>query len=215
MAIRALLVDDHEIMREGLCALLRRHSDVEVVGQAPDGLMALDMVRELSPDVVVMDISMPNLNGIDATSQIQSEFPKTKVLAMSTHSDRSMVSKMLKAGATGYMLKSSAFSQLIIGIKTVSSNRTYLCPRVANIVLNDYVSMLADPKRGSTDGLTGRERQVLQMVAEGNSTKDIAASLHVSVKTIDSHRAHIMEKLNIHNMAGLTKYAIREGLTTI
>ena len=114
MAIRALLVDDHEIMREGLCALLRRHSDVEVVGQAPDGLMALDMVRELSPDVVVMDISMPNLNGIDATSQIQSEFPKTKVLAMSTHSDRSMVSKMLKAGATGYMLKSSAFSQLII-----------------------------------------------------------------------------------------------------
>lgn len=215
MAIRALLVDDHEIMREGLCALLRRHSDVEVVGQAPDGLMALDMVRELSPDVVVMDISMPNLNGIDATSQIQSEFPKTKVLAMSTHSDRSMVSKMLKAGATGYMLKSSAFSQLIIGIKTVSKNRTYLCPRVANIVLNDYVSMLADPKRGSTDGLTNRERQVLQMVAEGNSTKDIAASLHVSVKTIDSHRAHIMEKLNIHNMAGLTKYAIREGLTTI
>lgn len=215
MTIKVLLVDDHEIMREGLYVLLQRHSDIEVVGQAADGRSAIDMVRTLSPDIIIMDISMPNLNGIDATRQILAEYPNVRIMAMSTHSDRSMVAKMLKAGATGYMLKSSAFSELISGIRAVSKNKTFLCTKVANVVLTDYVNMLGDPKRGSTDNLTSRERQVLQMVAEGHPTKQIAASMHVSVKTVDSHRSHIMEKLNIHNMAGLTKYAIREGLTTL
>lgn len=213
MATKVLLVDDHEIMREGLSALLRKHPEYETVGQASDGRAALQMVDELKPDIVLMDIEMPNLNGIDATRQMVSKHPRLKVLALSTHSRRSMVVKMLEAGASGYMLKDSAFSELMEGIQAMSDQRVYLCNRIAKVVFSDYVKMLTNPKWTGGDGLTGREREVLQLVAEGHTTKEIANILHLSVKTVDTHREHIMDKLGIHNIAGLTKYAVREGLT--
>ena len=215
MGIRILLADDHEIMCQGLRALLRKYDDMEIIGQAADGRIAIEMVRKLSPDVVIMDISMPNLNGIEATRQMLRERPDVKVLALSTHSDRSMVAKMLKAGALGYMIKDSTFTELVTGIRTICDNQTYLCPQVSKVVLNDYVGMLSDPNRSTGDILTTREREVLQLVAEGLTTKRIAAKLHIGTKTVDAHRGHIMEKLDIHNMAGLTKYALREGLTTL
>lgn len=214
MPIRIVLADDHEIMREGMCALLRKQEDVEVVGQAADGREAVKFVKELQPDVVIMDIGMPNLNGIEATRQMVAENPDLKVMALSTHSDGSIVAKMLKAGASGYMLKESAFSELMDGISAMSKNNTYLCSRIAKVIFNDYVNMLTNPKWSGGDGLTSRETEVLQLVAEGKTTKEIASILNVSVKTVDSHREHIMEKLGIHNIAGLTKYAVREGLTS-
>lgn len=214
MGIRILLADDHQIMVEGLCALLRKHPEMETVGHASDGRAAVEMAEELSPDVVLMDIGMPNLNGIEATRQMVARHPNTKVMALSSHSDGTTVAKMLKAGASGYMLKASAFTELIKGIKAMVEDRTYLCSRIANVIFSDYVNMITNPKWSGGDVLTGREREVLQLVAEGWTTKKIAATLHISVKTIDSHREHIMDKLNIRNIAGLTKYAIREGLTT-
>lgn len=213
MSIGILLVDDHEIMREGLCALFKKNDDLEVVGQASDGRIAVEMVYELSPDVVIMDIGMPNLNGIEATRLMLADHPKLKIMALSTHSEGSIVAKMLKAGASGYMLKESAFAELVDGINAMMENKTYLCSKVAKVVFSDYVNLITNPKYAGKDNLTSRERQVLQLVAEGKTTKEIAPALHVSVKTIDSHREHIMEKLDIHNIAGLTKYAIREGLT--
>lgn len=213
MNIRILLVDDHEVMCEGLGALLRKQENMEVIGRAADGRSAVQMAVEMSPDVVVMDIGMPNLNGIDATRQLTSECPNVKVLVLSTHSDGSMIAKALKVGALGYILKDSAFAELTEAISTVFEGRTYLCSKASTVVFTDYVKMLSDPNWSWSGGLTAREREVLQLVAEGNTTKEIAATLHVSVKTVDSHREHIMDKLNIHNVAGLTKYAIREGLT--
>lgn len=211
---KVLLVDDHEIMREGICALLKRHSDLDVVGQAADGRMALELARQLRPDAVIMDIEMPNLNGIEATRQMLSENPHVKVMALSAHSDGAVVAKMIKAGATGYMLKESTFSELIDGLQAMLEGRTYLCSKISKIVFSDYINLLTNPKTDASDGLTAREREVLQLVAEGHTTKEIAQMLELSPKTIDSHREHIMEKLGIRNVAGLTKYAIREGLTT-
>ena len=213
MATRIVLADDHEIMREGLCALLRKNSDVEVVGQASDGLAAVKMAIELVPDIILMDIAMPNLNGIEATRQMTAKLPKLKVMALSTHSSKSLVVKMLKAGACGYMLKDSAFSELSEGINAMVCGRTYLCSKIADVVLGDYLHILANPGKFAGEDLTPREREVLQLVAEGATTKQIATKLHLSAKTIDSHREHIMNKLDIHNVAELTKYAIREGIT--
>ncbi len=213
MSIRVFIADDHEIMREGMCALLRRRPDVEVVGQAADGRQAVRLVKELAPDVVIMDIGMPNLNGIEATRQMVAENPKLKVMALSTHSDGAIVAKMLRAGASGYMLKDSAFAELMTGIDAMARGNTYLCTKIARVIFSDYVNMLTNPKWSGGDGLTSREIEVLQLVAEGRTTKEIARILNVSVKTVDSHREHIMDKLGIHNVAGLTKYAVREGFT--
>ena len=213
MSKKVFLADDHEIMREGLSALLRKHSGLELVGQASDGRKTVEMACELMPDIVLMDIAMPNLNGIEATRQLTSKLPDTKVMALSTHSTKSFIVKMLRAGAKGYMLKDSAFEELVTGINAMLEGRTYLCAKIANVVLIDYMNMLADPKRLGGDTLTPREREVLQLVAEGATTKEIALNLHVSAKTVDSHREHIMNKLDIHNVAELTKYAVREGVT--
>ncbi|MEN8127554.1 MAG: response regulator transcription factor [Planctomycetota bacterium] len=213
MATKVLLVDDHEIMREGISALLRRYSEFEVVGQASDGRQALEMVSQLNPDIVIMDVGMPNLNGVDATKQLLSLDPGLKVMALSTHSDGSVVAKMIKAGASGYILKESAFEELIEGLNTLLDGRTFLCNKISKVVFSEYVGLVTNPKSMSGDGLTNREREVLQLVAEGHTTKEIAEILKLSTKTIDSHREHIMEKLGIRNIAGLTKYAIREGLT--
>lgn len=214
MPTRILLVDDHEIMREGMCALLKRLPDIEIVGQASDGRSGITMAKESSPDIVVMDIGMPNLNGIEATRQLLADNPRVKVMALSTHSDGSIVAKMLKAGASGYMLKESAFSELMEGIAAMMDGKTYLCSKIAKVVFSDYVTMLSSPQWPGGDGLTSRENEVLQLVAEGKTSKEISQALNVSIKTVDSHREHIMEKLSIHNVAGLTKYAVREGITS-
>ena len=214
MTMKILLVDDHEIMREGMCALLRKRSDMEVIGQAADGRIAVQMAKDLAPDIIIMDIGMPNLNGIEATRQMVAENPRIKVMALSTYSDGSIVAKLIKSGASGYMLKESAFSELMDGLTAMMNGKTYLCSKISKVVFADYVNMITNPKWLSGDGLTSREREVLQLVAEGHTTKDIAKVLHLSPKTVDSHREHIMEKLSIRNIAGLTKYAIREGLTT-
>lgn len=214
MPTRILLVDDHEIMREGMCALLKRLPDIDIVGQASDGRSAISMAKEFSPDIVIMDIGMPNLNGIEATRQLLIDNPRLKVMALSTHSDGTIVAKMLKAGASGYMLKESAFSELMEGIAAMIKGKTYLCSRISKVVFSDYVTMLSSPQWSGGDTLTSRENEVLQLVAEGKTSKEISQVLNVSVKTIDSHREHIMEKLSIHNVAGLTKYAVREGITS-
>lgn len=213
MSFKILLVDDHEIMREGLAALLRKHPEYEIVGHAANGRIALEMADELAPDLVLMDIEMPDLNGIDATRRMIAKCPELRVMALSTHAQRLMIVNMLQAGAAGYMLKESAFSELTEGLKAMREGRTYLCSKVAKVVFSDYVKMLTNPNWNGGDGLTSREREVLQLVAEGHTTKEIAKTLDLSAKTVDSHREHIMHKLGIHNIAGLTKYAVREGLT--
>ncbi|MHC4291065.1 MAG: response regulator [Planctomycetota bacterium] len=213
MATKVLLVDDHKIMREGISALLRRYSEFEVVGQAADGRQALEMASQLKPDIVIMDVGMPNLNGVDATKHLLSVNPNLKIMALSTHSDGSVVAKMIKAGAAGYILKESAFDELIEGLNTLLDGRTFLCNKISKVVFSEYVGLVTNSKVMNGDGLTNREREVLQLVAEGHTTKDISTILKISTKTIDSHREHIMEKLGIRNIAGLTKYAIREGLT--
>lgn len=214
MATKVLLVDDHEIMREGMSALLRRYSEFEVVGQASDGRQALEMAEQLRPDIVILDVGMPNLNGIDAARQLLSSQPNVKIMALSTHSDGSVVAKMIRAGAAGYMLKESAFDELIEGLSALMKGKTFLCKKISRVVFSEYVGLVTNPKAFKGDSLTKREREVLQLVAEGNTTKEIAEQLNLSTKTIDSHREHIMEKLGIRNIAGLTKYAIREGLTS-
>lgn len=212
--MRIVLVDDHEIVREGMCALLQRCPDIEVVGQAGDGRTAVALVQKLQPDIVIMDIGMPNLNGIDATQQMLAENPHLKILALSTHSDAWMVAKMIRAGAKGYMLKESAFSELANALQAIMEGKTYLCSKIASVVFTDYVNMLTNPNWAAGEPLTAREREVLQLVAEGHTTRQIAKILGLSPKTVDSHRDHIMKKLNIRTIAGLTKYAIQEGLTS-
>ncbi|MHC4561011.1 MAG: LuxR C-terminal-related transcriptional regulator, partial [Planctomycetota bacterium] len=176
---------------------------------------ALELVRELIPDIVIMDITMPSLNGIEATRQITREFPQIKVIALSIHSQRRFVADMLSAGAAGYILKECLFDELIQAIQAVAAGGRYLSPRIADVVVNDYVKRLSIDTDSPLADLTSREREVLQLVAEGKSTKQIALELHVSTKTIEANRRQTMEKLNIHSIAELTKYAVREGLTSL
>jgi two-component system response regulator NreC len=215
MSIRILLADDHKIIREGLRALLVNQRDIDVIGEAEDGRSTVKLSHELSPDIVIMDISMPDMNGIEAARQIISRDSRIKVIALSVHSDKRFVIEMLNAGASGYLLKDCAFEELANAIRTVMSNRSYLSPAITDIMLNDYRHMLSKESLSVFSLLTAREREVLQLIAEGKTTKDIAAALSVSVKTIETYRQQIMEKLDIHSIAELTKYAIKEGLTTL
>lgn len=215
MKIRILLADDHQIMREGLKALLEKHSSMEVIAEAENGIQTLEIARREKPDVIIMDIAMPDINGIEATRQLKSEMKDIKIVALSMHSDRRFVTEILKAGASAYVLKQSAFEDLEKAIKTVMVNRTFLSADILETVVGDYVSRLTKSEYEAYRQLSDRERQVLQLIAEGNSTKEIAYKLHVSVKTIESHRQNIMTKLSIHNLAGLTKFAVREGLTSL
>ena len=216
MSIKILVADNHGIVRQGIRALIEKHSDMEVVGEAENGLMTVEMTRKLRPDVVLMDVTMPELNGIEATRQIKSELPDVKVLALSVHARREFVHDMIKAGVSGYMLKECVFNDLVQAINVVVAGQSYLSPRIANIVLADIAKdncfAAGDSARSI---LTPRERQVLQLLAEGKSVKQIALQLHLSVKTIEANRRQIMEKTENGNLVDLTKYAIRQGLTTI
>jgi DNA-binding NarL/FixJ family response regulator len=215
MPTRILLADDHAIIRQGLHSLLEKQPNIEVVGEVEDGRKAMELVRELSPDIVVMDITMPNLNGIDAARKIIGESENTKIIALSMHSSRRFVTEMLKAGASGYILKECLFDELIEAIKTVLKGGIYLSPRITGVIVDDYVKRLSEKYQPEAPDLTEREREVLQLLAEGKSTKQVAIQLHVSTKTIESNRRNIMGKLKIHSVPELTKYAIREGLTPL
>ncbi len=212
---RILLVEDHAIVREGLRSLLEKQSDIEVIGEAEDGRKALELVKELLPEIVIMDITMPNLNGVEATCYIANEFPEIKVIALSIHSNRRFVTDMLKAGAAGYVLKECLFDELVQAIQAVADGGSYLSPKVTGDVIDGFVKRMATYAESQLSNLSSREREVLQLVAEGRSTKKIALALHVSTKTIEANRRQIMEKLDIHTVAELTKYAVREGLTPL
>lgn len=213
MTIRILIADDHQIVRQGLRILLEKEPDMRVVAEADDGRATVRLVREISPEVVIMDVAMPDLNGIEATRQIVAEFPKIKVIALSMYADQRFVLNMLKAGASGYLLKDCAFEELTRAIRLVMAHKTYLSPGVTDIVVKNYTSGNNSGKPSVFSTLSPREREVLQLMAEGKSTSQIAGLLHVSVKTIETHRQQVMHKLNIHSVAELTKYALREGLT--
>jgi two-component system response regulator NreC len=214
MSIKVLVADDHQIVREGLRAMLEKEPWIKVVGEAEEGRTTLRLARELAPDVIIMDVSMPDLNGIEATRQIVAEFPTIKVIALSMHNDRRFVLNMIKAGAKGYLLKDSAFKELAKAIKVVVSNQAYLSSEITDILVKDYLSSATPDDFSAFHLLSPREREVLQLLAEGRSSNQIAESLHVSIKTVETHRAQLMAKLKIKSIAELTKYAIREGLTS-
>jgi len=215
MAIKVILVDDHRILRDGLRTLLDKEAGMEVVGEAENGRKAVRLAGDLKPDVVILDITMSDLNGIDAARKIIAESSRIKVIALSMHSDRRFVKGMLQAGASAYLLKDCAFDELTHAIRMVSSGKIYLSNSIADIVIKDYTISLQNKLASVTSTLTAREREVLQLLAEGRTTKQIASQLYVSVKTIETHRREIMNKLNIHSVAALTKYAVREGLTSL
>ncbi len=214
MSIRIVIADDHRIVREGLRALIEKQTDMQVIGETENGRETVGMAQELLPDIVLMDVSMPDMNGIEATRRIVGDLPHVRVLALSMHSDRRFAMEMLKAGASGYLLKDSAFEELAHAIRAVLSGHTYLCHRIADLVIRDYMS-ITSKETSAFSTLTAREREVLQLIAEGRSTKEIASLLNLSVKTIETHRQQVMDKLCIRSIAELTKYAIREGLTSI
>ncbi|RJR48391.1 MAG: DNA-binding response regulator [Deltaproteobacteria bacterium] len=213
MAIKIILADDHKIVRQGLRTMLESEADIEVIGEADDGRMAVRLARELSPQVIIMDVGMPDLNGIEATRQVLAESPGIKVIGLSMHCDRRFVMNMLKAGASGYLLKDSAFEELAGAIRMVLGGKVYLSTEIANIVVKDYLQGGGDESVFSV--LTPREREVLQLMAEGKSSRQIADHLIISIKTVETHRMQIMHKLQIFSVAELTKYAIREGLSSL
>ena len=215
MSIRILLADDHKITRQGLRSLLDKQQDMEVVAEAEDGRTAVRLAGELSPNVVIMDVTMPDLNGVEATRQIVGQSPDVKIIALSMHSDTLFVTEMLRSGASGYLLKDCAFEELSRAIHAVVAGKTYLSPSVSGVVVDDYLYRLSKADFSDSHVLTDREREVLQLLAEGKSTKRIALKLHISVKTVETHRRQMMNKLDIHTVAELTKYAIRKGLTSL
>jgi two-component system response regulator NreC len=213
--IKIVLADDHQIVRHGLRSLLSAEPDMEVVGEADNGRAVVKLVQEKSPQVVIMDISMPDLNGIEATRQILNESPGIKVIALSMHSDSLFVLNMFKAGASGYLLKDCALEELVKAVRTVLSRKIYLSPGISDIVIKDFVIGWSPSESSAYSILTTREREVLQLMAEGKNTNQIAENLCVSVKTVEAHRKQLMNKLDIHSVAELTKYAIRQGLTSL
>jgi DNA-binding NarL/FixJ family response regulator len=214
MSLRVLIADDHRIIREGLRAMLEKEHDIKVVGDAADGRMAQRLARDLTPDVVIMDVNMPELNGIEATRQIAAEVAGVKIIALSMHEDRRFVVNMLKAGASGYMLKDDAFKNLAGAIRMVVANKTYLSHELSEILENHCRTLSTTLESTDCQVLTCREQEVLQLVAEGKTSHQIADSLHISIKTVETHRGQLYEKLKVKSVAELTRYAIREGLTS-
>jgi two-component system, NarL family, response regulator NreC len=211
--LRVLLADDHIVMRAGLRALLDRQPSLEVVGECENGRETVELAASLEPDVVVMGVAMPVLNGIEATKTIVTRRPATAVVILSMHADESYVMRALKAGARGYLLKDSAAADLISAIQAVSQNKSFFSPKVSRILTEDYVRVLK--QRGAVDSydlLTSREREILQLLAEGKANKEVATALNISPYTVETHRSHILQKLNLHNPAELVLYAVRKGI---
>ena len=213
--MKILIADDHGIMRQGLRALIEKQDGMEVIGEAEDGQMAVQLASELSPDVIIMDITMPNLNGVEAARQILQQSPNARIIALSMHSNRRFVTEMLKAGALGYVLKSYLFDELVKAIHSVAVNEYYLSHQITDVLIEDYINRPITSGNLHPDKLTDREREMLQLFAEGKTAKQVALHLKVSPKTIDANRRQIMNKLGIYSVAELTKYAIREGLTSL
>jgi two-component system, NarL family, response regulator NreC len=214
--MQVLIADDHKIFREGLRVLLQNEPDIEVLGEADNGRTIVKIAKQLRPDLVIMDVTMPGLNGIEATRLIRAAEMDIKVLALSMHSDKRFILQMLQAGASGYLLKDCAFEELTLAIDALNNNHIYLSPGVNDVVIDDYIQQSVSTKvSATTDKITPREREVLQLVAEGNSTLEIAKLLNISGKTVDTHRRQIMHKLDLHSIAELTKYAVREGITIL
>jgi len=213
--ITILLAEDHNLIREGISGLLDKQADMQVVGQAENGRMAIRLAQELVPQVVLMDISMPDMNGIEATRRITRESANVRVLALSMYSDSHFVEEMFKAGASGYVHKSSDSDELLRGVRAVAQGRKFLGKGIVDIVVDRFVRDRLDEADSGSSALSSREQEVLQLVTEGKSTKEIAKTLDITVKTADAHRQRIMSKLDIHSVAELTKYAIREGITSI
>ena len=214
MALRIIIADDHRLIRQGLKSLLESQG-FEVVGEAEDGRSAVKLVKKLDPDAVIIDISMPELNGIEATRQIHRETCQVKVIVLSMRSDRQAVLAAFAAGTSGYLLKESAFEEMVIAIKVALEGRTYLSPAIAHVLVRESIEQWSVSAEPMGRGISSREREILQLVAEGRSSKEMAESLYVSVKTIETHRKQIMNKLNLHSIAELTKYAVREGVTSL
>jgi two-component system response regulator NreC len=206
--IRILLADDHALVRHGFRMILAAQPDMEIVGEAGNGRDAVELAQKLKPDVVVMDVAMPELNGIEATRRIIELAPRARVLALSMHKDAVYVREILRAGARGYLLKDSADADLIAAVRAVAKGEGYLSPGVSDAVLSDYRRHVTDP----LDLLTSREREVLQLIAEGKTNKEIATSLTLSVYTVEAHRGRLMEKLNLHSTGELVRFAVRSGL---
>ena len=210
--ICVLLCEDHQIVRQGIKNLLEQEKNIVVVGECGDGHTAIELAATLTPDVVVMDISLPGLNGIDATREIVAQSPARRVLALSMHADKRFLSGILEAGAVGFLPKDCAYAELVTAIRVVHAGQVYLSPAISKVVISDYRSRLNGA--GSAE-LTVREREILQRIAEGHSAKEIAANLGLSQKTVETHRQKIMEKLDLYSVAELTKYAVREGITSL
>ena len=215
MTIRVVLADDHRIMREGLASLLEREPDIQTVGQAADGAEAVRLTLSLSPDLVITDVSMPKLNGIEAIRRILAKAPQTKAMCLSVHDDPERVAAVIDAGARGYLLKDCAFEQLVQAVRVVMEDKFYLSPEIASVVVAGFRGKRAPAQASAFSRLTTREREVVQLVAEGHPTREIARRLNVSLKTVGAHREHVMTKLQIHSIAELTRYAIREGITSL
>lgn len=215
MAIRIVLADDHRIVREGLCALLAREPDIELVGQAEDGLAAVRLARDLQPDVVVTDVSMPGLNGVEAIRRIRTDTPAVRVLCLSVHAESRMVLAVLDAGASGYVLKDDSYDDLALAIRKTMSDQVHLSADLVGVVVTAVRTRgLPQPPAGAS-ALTAREREMVQLLSEGLSTQQIADRLHVSIKTVATHREHVMHKLEITSLAELTRYALHEGLSSL
>lgn len=215
MSIRVLLADDHKIVRDGLHKLLDQDARIDVVGEADTGRNTVELARKLVPDVVVMDITMPDLNGVEATSRIKKEVPSTKVLCLSMHSDKRFVMAVMQAGASGFLLKDCPFEELLRAIHAVAKNEVYLSTQIARYVVDESIARAPGEKSSARGVLTPREREIVQLIAEGKNAKTIAFDLGISVKTVEAHRRQIMRKLRIHSIAEITKYAISEGITSL
>jgi len=212
MATRILLVDDHQILRDGLRIALEQEAGMEVVGEAGDGETAIRLARQLQPDVTIMDMGLPGMTGIDATRRIAVDCPEVKVIALSMYPKASLITEMLKAGASGYILKENAFASVVEGIRKVVAGQRYLCPKAASLLAEEYAR---DNAQAGPAGLNDKEREVLKLLAEGKSSKETALLMELSSKSIDNYRRRIMEKLNVASVAELVKVAIREGLASL
>lgn len=208
---RILLADDHQLVRSGMRALLQTLPDVEIVGETGDGREAIELVQAQAPNLVLMDIAMPGLNGLEATARIVKEFPRTRVIILSMHANEEYVLRALRAGASGYLLKNAATAELELALRAVARGETWLSPEISRHVIEEYLGGRVE-SASSLAQLTPRQREILQLIAEGQSTKQIAARLEVSIKTVETHRAQLMERLGIHDLAGLVRYAVHHGL---